>query len=137
MFRNFKMKFEYRYIINPDAVICFAKPAEPAMENSIVWTWTSYCFTIAPSGVRIKTQLLPEYKGVARLKNGDTSDIEIAKDVARSKAVRAAFKNYRNYLAEIFDYMARELYDFGGTIMSIDKKIAAVNEEIQELTIKD
>lgn len=134
MFRNFKMKFEYRYIINDGAVICFAKPA---MESSIVWAWKNHYFSMAPSGVRIKTQLLPEYKGVARLKNGDTSDIEIAKDVARSKAVRAAFKNYRNYLAEVFDYIARELYDFGGTIMSIDKKIAAVDEEIQELTAKD
>ena len=134
MFKNFKMKFEYRYIINDGAVIYFAKPA---IASSIVWTWTNYYSTMAPIGAHIKTQLLPEYKGVARLKNGDTSDIEIAKDVARSKAVRAAFKNYRNYLAEIFDYMARELYDFGGTIMSIDKKIAAVDEEIQELTIKD
>lgn len=135
MFRNFKMKFEYQYIINDGAVICFAKPA---MESSIVRTWASYHFMMAPSvSVRIKTKLLPEYKGVARLKDGDTSDIEIAKDVARSKAVRAAFKNYRNYLAEIFDYMARELYDFGGSIMSIDKKIAAVDEEIQELTTKD
>ena len=135
MFRNFKMKFEYRYIINDGAVICFAKPA---MESSIVHTWANYHFMMAPSiNTQIRTQLLPEYKGVARLKNGDTSDIEIAKDVARSKAVRAAFKNYRNYLAEIFDYMARELYDFGGTIMSIDKKISAVDEEIQELTIKD
>lgn len=134
MFRNFKMKFEYRYIINGGAVICFAKPA---MKSSIVQTWASYRFMMDPSVSTQKTQLLPEYKGVARLKNGDTSDIEIAKDVARSKAVRAAFKNYRNYLAEIFDYIARELYDFGGTIMSIDKKIAAVDEEIQELTTKD
>lgn len=135
MFRNFKMKFEYRYIINDGAVICFARPA---MESPIVQTWTKNYFVMVPSAsVYTKTQLLPEYKGVARLKNGDTSDIEIAKDVARSKAVRAAFKNYRNYLAEIFDYIARELYDFGGTIMSIDKKIAAVDEEIQELTTKD
>ena len=135
MFRNFKMKFEYRYIINDGAVVCFAKPA---MESSIVQTWASYRFMMDPStSVRIKMQLLPEYKGIARLKNGDTSDIEVAKDVARSKAVRAAFKSYRNYLAEIFDYMARELYDFGCTIMSIDKKIAAVDEEIQELTTKD
>ena len=135
MFRNFKMKFRYRYIINDGAVICFARPA---MESPIVQTWASYYFMMDPSvSARIKTQRLPEYKGVARLKNGDTSDIEIAKDVARSKAVRAAFKNYRNYLSEIFDYIARELYYFGGTIMSIEKKIAAVDEEIQELTAKD
>lgn len=134
MFKNFKMKFEYRYIINDGAIICFATPT---MKSSIIRDWCSYYDYVTPYGIKLKTKLLHEYKGVARLKDGDTSDIEIAKNVARSKAVRAAFKNYRNYLAEIFDYFARELYDFGGSIMSIDKKISAVDEEIQELTIKD
>ena len=134
MFRNFKMKFEYRYIINDEAVICFAKPSKP---DWVITPWRKLYIYQHSMTQKPKTTILPEYKGVARFKDGDTCDIETAKNIARSKAVRAAFKSYRNHAAEIFDYFARELYDFGGTIMSIDKKIAAVDEEIQELTAKD
>ena len=133
MYRNFKMKFEYRYIINEDAVICFAKPC---MNEDVISPWRGL-YAYKTGFARPKNEILPEYKGIARLKDGDNCDVETAKNIARSKAVRAAFKSYRNYASEIFDYFARELYDFGGSIMTIDKKIADVNEEIEELIAKD
>ena len=128
MFRNFKMKFEYRYVINDNAVICFAKPA---MSKTVIDPWFKLYCTVNEQ--RPKNLIPYEYKGIAKLKDGDVNDVEAAKAIARSKAVRAAFKGFRNLANEIFDYFVREISDFGGTLLSIDAKIEEVDAEIQEL----
>jgi len=128
MFKRFRMKFTYRYVINDGAVICFA---EPAMENDELKRYTA--LYIGLRGEKPKNTINVEYKGIARLKKGDNSDIETAKAIARAKAVRAAFKAFRVLTNEITEAIYREYadcFDFGTTI---SKKIADVQTDIDEL----
>lgn len=128
MFKRFRMKFTYRYVVNSGAVICFA---EPAMENDELKRYTA--LYIGLRGEKPKNTINVEYKGVARLKKGDDSDIEAAKAIARAKAVRAAFKAFRVLVNEITEAIYREYadcFDFGTTI---SKKIADVQMDIDEL----
>ena len=53
-----------------------------------------------------KTPLQMSYSGVAVLKEGDNSDIELAKTIARKKAQRALYRNYEVYMREILARIA-------------------------------
>ena len=77
-----------------------------------------------------------EFKGIARYKSGDANDKELAKEIARSKAVRRAFKAYRNVAQHCFDIITGEAFDLCGFMNSITKKIDKVQDEINEYTQK-
>ena len=128
MFKRFRMKFTYRYIVNEGAVICFATPA---MENTELKRYTELYIRL--KGEKPKETIPAEFKGIARLKATDTSDIEAAKAIARSKAVRSAFKAYRRYVSEIYVAFYREVTDLFGFATTIYQKIVDVQNDINEL----
>ena len=51
------------------------------------------------------------FKGVARLKPGDASDVELAKRIARAKAERAAYKAYKTAVMHTVEYYEAILQD--------------------------
>lgn len=129
MFKNFKMTFDYEYIVNKGAVICFATP------KSIDPTLAQInAFYTKDRGKKPKNTLAPEFKGVARYKEGDNFDVAGASEIARCKAVRAAFRAYRALAYELYDYMDKKVIDFGNFALSIENKIDKIDNEIKEMT---
>ena len=74
------------------------------------------------------------YKGVARRKEGDVSDIAFAKEVARKKALKATYKALKNYCFELYDKM-RAIIDFKLFDSAIDygRKAERIDNEIKEI----
>lgn len=131
MFKNFKMTFDYRYIVNDGAIICFAAPRD--VDNDLAIINARY---IRDKGCKPKNTIAPEYKGVARYKDGDTYDPETATEIARCKAVRAAFKGYAALFNELLDYISEKYDELYGSYASIGKKIDKITDEIKEMTTK-
>ena len=129
MFKNFKMTFDYRYIVNDGAIICFAAPRH--LDAELTRMTANY---IRDKGHKPKNTIAPEYKGIARYKEGDIDDPETATEIARCKAVRAAFKGYAALTNELLEYIYEKYGDFFGVATSIDNKIDKITEEIIEMT---
>lgn len=129
MFKNFKMTFNYRYIENDGAIICFAEPNQ--LDEKLAYVTAEY---IRDKGHKPKNTIAPEYKGVARYKEGDIDDPETATEIARCKAVRAAFKAYRALSYELAWYISEKYTDLYGSCLSIEKKIDKITDEIKEMT---
>lgn len=130
MFKNFKMTFNYDYIVNDGAVICFASPNK-IDKNLEFWVGVY----IQEKGYKPKNTIAPEYKGVARFKEGDINDPETAAEIARCKAVRSAFNAYKALYFEIFDFVSSKSADIYGTFVSIDKKTNKITNEIIEMAM--
>lgn len=128
MFKNFKMTFDYRYIENDGAIICFATPRN--IDEGLTYITSRY---IIDKGHKPQNTIAPEYKGVARYKEGDINDPETAAEIARCKAVRAAFKAYRALAYELTTYLCDSYTDLYGVAVSIDKKIDRITDEIKEM----
>jgi len=137
MYKNFKMTFDYRFVENDNVVVCFVTPSRDCGEEIMRY------YTLA----HIIKDTLPdedadiicgdvEFKGIARYKTGDKNDKELAREIARSKAVRRAFKAYRNVAQHCFEIITNEAMDCCGFITSIDNKIDKVQSEIDEYTSK-
>lgn len=129
MFKNFKMTFNYDYIVNDKAVICFASPNR-IDKNLEFWVGVY----IRETGHKPKNTIAPEYKGVARFKEGDVYDPDTAEEIARCKAVRAAFNAYKALYFEIFEFVSTKAADLYGTADSIEKKTDKITNEIIEMT---
>lgn len=72
------------------------------------------------------------FKGVAKLKTGDTFDILEAEKVARKKAVRAYYKHVRSLLNEAIVANQRELNDQKEFLQQLNNKITTLTVEIKE-----
>ena len=134
MFKNFKMTFDYRFVENDDVVVCFVSPKRVDDELMRYWTLAGIIKEEIPNSYKNVLVGEVEFKGIARYKSGDINDKELAREIARSKAVRRAFKEYRNVAQYCFDIITKEAIDNCGFIDSIDKKINKVQEEITEYT---
>lgn len=136
MYKNFKMTFDYRFVENDDVVICFVTPTYQQDEMVRYWALANLIKGEMPSEDIDIISGDVEFKGIARYKTGDTNDKELAREIARSKAVRRAFKAYRNVAQHCFDVITGEAFDLCGFMNSITKKIDKVQSEIEEYTQK-
>ena len=134
MYKNFKMTFNYRFVENDDVVVCFVSPKRVDDELMRYWALAGIIKEEFPDNYRDILVGDVEFKGIARYKTGDVNDKELAREIARAKAVRRAFKGYRNVAQYCFDVITKEAIDNCGFIDSIDKKINKVQEEIDGYT---
>jgi hypothetical protein len=77
------------------------------------------------------------FKGVAIRKSSDESDIEMAKEIARKKAMRLAYKTYKNYIRLMEKEVFNVTVDFTLANADIRKKICDIENEIREAAIED
>lgn len=87
-----------------------------------------------------------EYTGVARLKNGDTSDVELAKQIAYKKAYRSFLSYYITNYNKMYDRLATWLdcvtcnakseYSAAGQIEQLITRYGELDAEIRAMTCK-
>lgn len=73
------------------------------------------------------------YKGVARLKDNDKFDSNAAKEIARKKAMRQMYKDYRNYMLELYDKISLWQYNYFDHIGSVTEKANKMTKEIKNI----
>ncbi len=123
---KFKAK-EIKYIVNENAVICIVFPNYNMLPEEID---SMYCQLEIDYD-----EFYPSFfKGVARLKDGDTNDIEVAKEIARQKAYRAAFRYQARMFEKMWQSLATQLVDFGKYIDCAEAKFKKCDSTIAELT---
>jgi hypothetical protein len=76
------------------------------------------------------------FKGVAVRKPSDKSDTEMAKEIARKKAMRLAYKTYKNYIRLMEKEIFKIVFDFNLINGEIEKKIKDIEDEIKNIGIK-
>lgn len=79
-----------------------------------------------------KTKLATTYTGVAVLKDGDKSDIELAKIIARKKAQRALYRNYASFTREVLARLSAIYRDWTEYSIDINEKALLANKYLQE-----
>ncbi len=126
MNRKFKMSFVHRYIRNNGAVICFVTPL---ITDSFTFEHFEYYANKYGDG---KIQRL--FKGVAKLQQGDVSNIELAEKIARLKAERQCIKYYKNVIAENFLRIINYTYDTEKHMEGMEKRINDLTEQITNIT---
>lgn len=118
--KKFKQTFEvtYKYFNDNKTVVAYVTPVKSI---------DSYFYSMLYVGdLYVQT-----YKGVSTYKEGDNFDIEIAKQVAKRKAIRAYYKAVKNSIYERFECERRKLCDSAAVIKQIEKKIDTLTEEIK------
>lgn len=133
--KRFKMTFSYRYIQSGNRVICFAMPRQvnPILLNATKLAEMCQEMEAKRSQNRIKplSTLPPEFKGIATFKEGDKSNIEQAKKVAKLKAIRAAYKAFKKLLDERINVCAAMFSYLTETSASLKYRNAELTEGIK------
>lgn len=73
------------------------------------------------------------YKGVAVRKSDDESDIATAKEIARKKALRSAYRDIKNYAVFMQKDICKRVEDFAGQIDRLKKKADTLDDEIKDI----
>lgn len=125
-----KMKTDVRYIIHDNAVVAIVKPTTVDKITQFVTT----VFWNLNDEKLPKFPLPAEYKGVAKYKAGDKHDVEMAKAIARKKAMRSAYKAIKNYNTFLFDYFQKRMNEWEAHIASMSNQALQMTREIKSLT---
>ena len=130
---RFKNHFDVTYQVNKDntavtAIVKFHRPdarlfALIDAENSLDGKWNRDFFH-------------QNFIGVARLKDGDTCDVEKAKAIARAKGLRKANKMVANFAAEVVDSIIAAANDYGQSAADTYMKAIQYQRDIDKLTGK-
>lgn len=72
--------------------------------------------------------------GIARLKFGDESDIEVAKNIARKKAIRKAYRLIANIMKERYECYKSIKNMYGRITCLCREKARIIDNEIIEIT---
>lgn len=129
-----KMRCRSSFIIKDNTVICRVTPIEE--EGSMIrklMNIVAFYYNESPSSKRIVNPFKQFYKGIAILKDGDTNNIELAKKIARKKAVRQMFKCYKNSLKNCYDQIINISTEIETSRNSVLRKIDKITDEIKEL----
>lgn len=78
-----------------------------------------------------------DFKGVAKLKEGDVSDTELAKRIAYQKAIRQADSYFKNELKKYYATLLKAWVDVDDMVGKFDRKLAESDRTILRLTGKD
>lgn len=124
-------KTEYKFFQDEKTVVCYVIPLNK-LEFLDFYFRTNRVYTIDSIDTEFHT-----FKGVAVLKDGDTMNIEVGKQIARKKAMRAYFQyiktEYGSLLRQVMNCVS-ERFEF---IKQADRKINKLTEEIVEMTKED
>lgn len=136
-----KMTYNIEFIVNDNSVVAIARPNMLNEKLEKLRRLIAFYFDVDgkeidnlffANSTRIPNPTVGTYKGVARLKNGDTNNIELAKSIARRKALRQATAAYR----EAYKILKRQVSiianDVDTSIRVLDKKIDSFTNEIKE-----
>lgn len=132
------MKFNIEYkVVNDNVVVCYATPVmvdDRIRRFQNLYTYIFYQYR----NENLKRFDMPKtFKGVAIRKSSDESDIEMAKEIARKKAMRLAYKTYKNYIRLMEKEVFNVTVDFTLANADIRKKICDIENEIREAAIED
>lgn len=137
-----KIKSNVRFIEGEDSCTCIATPAPCSaieriekLRRIVAFYYDIPCldedFLVPLSkSKRIPMPFTQKCVGVARYKSGDVKDIEMAKRIARKKAVRRLMKEYRNtlkILKQQIEYINRETQT---SVDMLSRKIDKITNEI-------
>lgn len=127
---NFKMNYDVRYIVNDDCVVAIASPLK---RDKTTHTASKILRELEPNRP-LPNVLRCEYKGIARHKSTDKVDIELAKEIAKKKAIRKATKAFSFYNKQVFKRLMHEMVQYKQTCESMDAKIETFDKEIFDMT---
>ena len=86
------------------------------------------------AGISYKRKEIPDrFTGIARLKNGDKKNFELAKEVARRKAVRQMYKIYANEYITMLAYLSDALRQYHHVYYEIIERINNIDHEIKDM----
>ena len=130
-----KMRCRSSFIIKDNIVICRVTPIEE--EDSMVKKLMSIISFYYDESFykRIISPFNQIFQGVATLKEGDVNNIELAKKIARKKAVRQMFKCYKNSLKNCYDQIINISTEIETSRNSVLRKVDKITDEIKELNL--
>lgn len=127
---NFWIEFDFP-VISEKRVVCRAQLMEKDFKTKELERVYNYLYPTDP----YPKVLSKYYKGIARHKNGDENDIELAKNIAKKKALRSLYRGVRTYnytlLDKIYEYWDRSLnhvYDLADKVTHITNEIKVLAE---------
>ncbi len=115
-----KIRTTTDYKVNDNSVIAFVKIEKTDK--------------VSMRNLNCSPELYREYKGIARYKEGDTNDMELAADIARRKALRNLYKNLKNYLTLSMEIKEREMREQEELIAALSDRVKNLNNEIEKIT---
>lgn len=129
----FKMKCTYEFVVENDkCVVCYATPIWVDKTTRSIQAIATHveAYTNMPQK---DFPLGKRFKGVAVRKAGDEINIQLAKKIARKKAMRAAIRAFGEYIRRcdevIGDYWSR----ISWAELAVDKKFFDIDYEIEDL----
>lgn len=132
---NFKQTFniDYKFYDDNKVVECFVVP-----QKRLEYLWAdlnlykdSFSTSDADRECNGKNYF---WTGKAVLKSGDTMDIEIAKDIARRKAMRSYYNEVKQRYREVWEKIARIAEERLAYIEKAEAKASDLTLEIVEMT---
>jgi hypothetical protein len=136
-----KMTYNIQFIVNEDSVVAIAQPNMLSERLEKLRRLVAFYFNVngkevdnlfLTNSTRIPNPTVGVYKGVARLKNGDAKNIELAKSIARRKALRQATAAYREAYKTLKRQVSIIANDVDISIRVLDNKIKKLTDEIKE-----
>lgn len=136
-----KMTYDIQFIVNEDSVVAIARPNMLSERLEKLRRLVAFYFDVEvqeekglliTKSSRIPNPTLGAYKGIARLKNGDAKNIELAKSIARRKALRQATAAYREAYKVLKRQVSIIANDVDTSIRVLGNKIEKFTDEIKE-----
>ena len=130
-----KMRCRSSFVVKDNIVVCRVTPIEE--EDSMLRKLMNIVgfYYNENFSKRIINPFIQSYKGVAILKDGDINNIELAKKIARKKAVRQMFKCYKNSLKNCYDQIINISTEIETSRNSVLRKVDKITDEIKELNL--
>lgn len=127
---KFSSKVEYH--VSDTKVVCIAKP-ESRVQSYLIYLNDTIMDKDKRESLWNEIVSSPTYfKGIARLKNGDTNDIQQAKTIARKKAMRQMYRYYTRIAAKIIKRRQYDNAQIAEAFASLAEKADQINKEIIE-----
>lgn len=127
---RYKQSYDVKFQCYDKAVVCYVKPLKLNwLESNMI----DITFRVNHKGWPHGTPYDIFYKGVATLKEGDTSNLKEAKAIARRKAIRAATSAIEQYNFETYQILKRALNEYESYIVSIGKTKQTMTDEIKAI----
>ena len=124
-----KIRFRTEFVTeSDDAVVCIVTITNAPWVCDDIWRGYTHLMGDYPD-YKIKIR----YKGVAVRKSDDESDIATAKEIARKKALRSAYRDIKNYAVFMQKDICKRVEDFAGQIDRLKKKADTLDEEIKDI----
>ncbi len=126
---------EIHYYCNNNSVVCVIDVKN--RYNYLLSQMQDIGNLLFDAGISYKRKEIPDrFTGVARLKDGDKWNFELAKEVARRKAVRQMYKVYANEYIAMLSYLSDALRQYHNVYYEIIERIDNIDHEIKDMLSK-